>query len=376
MPRSRLVTAVALVLACCLAGMVPAAQAVDEPAYTWEGVWNSDFGRLTLDASGSGSYEGFSPGTVTGELKPGNVLEGTWSQPGNNPPKKGTLTFTMSFGGRSFSGEWHYDSGGCGSACGWNGTCLEGPCLQNGASSPSPAASPSAACPLADLVVTVSRVSGEAAYREGAGEWQPLKQGDRLPANSEVFTGVDSGLTLVFLDGGSFEVGELTQILMETLTTAENRKILDLQLKLGAIKATVPKEKVLDCNFEIQTPTATAGVRGTVFSVSFDDKTGVTVVSVEESSVSVDPVAPGLATTMVDAGEEVAVSRTAMSERVAPGTAARQLAGGSSAKVDKDGDSGGVSPFLVALALLLVAGLGAGVAYVVRRDRGAAPPAI
>ena len=97
---------------------------------TWAGVWSSDFGPLTLDAGGSGSYTGFTPGTVTGSVT-GNVDKGTWNQPGT-PPKGGTFTFTMSADGKSFTGEWAYTSGGCGSACGWNGTCTSGECLKNG----------------------------------------------------------------------------------------------------------------------------------------------------------------------------------------------------------------------------------------------------
>ena len=107
------------------------APAADAAVNTWAGVWNSDFGRMTLDAGGSGSYEGFNPGTLSGNVT-GNVNQGTWNQPGN-PPKGGTFKFTLSPGGLSFTGEWAYDAGGCGTACGWNGTCIEGPCLKNGA---------------------------------------------------------------------------------------------------------------------------------------------------------------------------------------------------------------------------------------------------
>ena len=103
-------------------------------ANTWAGVWNSDFGRMTLDAGGSGSYAGFSPGTVSGSVT-GDVNQGTWNQPGT-PPRSGTFKFTLSSNGGSFTGEWAYDAGGCGIACGWNGTCIEGPCLQNGTSTP------------------------------------------------------------------------------------------------------------------------------------------------------------------------------------------------------------------------------------------------
>lgn len=42
---------------------------------------------MTLSAGGSGNYEGFNPGSVSGTVK-GNVLTGTWTQPGD-PPRKG-----------------------------------------------------------------------------------------------------------------------------------------------------------------------------------------------------------------------------------------------------------------------------------------------
>ena len=110
-------------------------------ANTWAGVWNSDFGQLTLAASGSGSYTGYSPGTVSGTVT-GNVDKGTWSQPGD-PPKEGTFAFTLSASGHSFTGTWAYKGGGCGTACGWNGTCLSGACLKNGVqTAPKPAAKP------------------------------------------------------------------------------------------------------------------------------------------------------------------------------------------------------------------------------------------
>ncbi len=107
-----------------------ASGAGDRAGNTWEGTWNTDFGVMTLDAGGSGSYEGFSPGTISGNVT-GNVNEGTWEQPGD-PPRKGTFRFTMSASGQSFDGDWAYDGGGCGSACGWDGYCTAGACLKNG----------------------------------------------------------------------------------------------------------------------------------------------------------------------------------------------------------------------------------------------------
>ena len=46
----------------------------------------------------------------------------------------------MSGSGLSFTGDWEYDQGGCGSSCGWNGECKEGACLKN--DDPAPASRP------------------------------------------------------------------------------------------------------------------------------------------------------------------------------------------------------------------------------------------
>jgi hypothetical protein len=92
---------------------------------------------MTLGAGGSGNYVSpFGPsssGTIDGNVD-GRVNKGTWEQPPprpGDPPKKGSFIFTMSGSGLTFTGDWEYDQGGCGSSCGWNGECVEGPCMKN-----------------------------------------------------------------------------------------------------------------------------------------------------------------------------------------------------------------------------------------------------
>ena len=128
-----------LAISACLVPLfllLQASSSAQTSGYTWAGTWNSDFGQMMLDAGGSGSYAGFSPGTVTGTVT-GNVDKGTWMQPGT-PPKQGTFTFTMAADGQSFTGVWAYDTGSCGSSCGWGGTCIAGPCLKNGTTPATP----------------------------------------------------------------------------------------------------------------------------------------------------------------------------------------------------------------------------------------------
>lgn len=128
----------------------------------------------------------------------------------------------------------------------------------------------------AGLTATLSDVKGEVALRQNAGEWKPVESGHVLTQADELFTGVESEATIKFSDGSTMAIRELTQILIDTLLRKENRKDVAVRLKVGEVNASVKKEKVVDTNFEIQTPTATASVRGTeINEVSFHPARGM-----------------------------------------------------------------------------------------------------
>ena len=137
MSRTRTGAALALLALALLA--VPGGSSADTSSPTWAGTWNSDFGEMTLDAGGSGNYVSpfgaGSSGTISGKVD-GRVNKGTWKQPNSS----GTFIFTMSGSGLTFTGDWAYDQGGCGSSCGWNGECIKGPCKEN--DDPAPAEPP------------------------------------------------------------------------------------------------------------------------------------------------------------------------------------------------------------------------------------------
>ena len=101
----------------------------------------------------------------------------------------------------------------------------------------------------------------------------------------------------------------------------EDRRDVAVRLKVGEINASVKREKVVDTNYEVQMPTATTSVRGTVFSVSADPVAKAGTVSVREGLVAVDPVRAGLRTVLVPAGKEVEVTATAITKLSAPGKA-------------------------------------------------------
>lgn len=87
---------------------------------------------MTLGADGSGSYE-FCDGKIRGTVR-GDKLTGIWTQTfpcGGAVEGSGSLEFTLSPDGKSWSSRWRYGAGG-GWRTDWYGTCVAGPCAGEG----------------------------------------------------------------------------------------------------------------------------------------------------------------------------------------------------------------------------------------------------
>jgi hypothetical protein len=135
----------------------------------------------------------------------------------------------------------------------------------------------------------VQKIEGEIGYRPGGvGEWQEVTPNTVLTENDEIFIGVDSKLTITLPDGGTFIVGKTpaeyglnleasgTDLLrfdpndsmgtynLRGLATREGRREWELDLIRHYFEAKLNslKDRAVDTNFEIQTPTATCSVRG------------------------------------------------------------------------------------------------------------------
>jgi hypothetical protein len=287
-------------------------------ANSWAGVWNSDFGPLTLDAGGSGAYTGFNPGTVSGSVT-GNVDQGTWSQPGS-PPKNGTFAFTMSADGHSFTGTWAYASGGCGSSCGWNGTCQSGACLKNGqvATSPPPRVCPGRVVQSTRALkeIRVVAVQPDVAYHcegEPATVWHEVEKDMVLHQGDEISCDPDGSVTLAFADNSTVVVRNTTQLKIASFFAEGGWVRTQILLRMGEVAATVNKSATTKSDFKIKMGTWGAGVSGTIFKVFYDPVTRSGITSVTRGAVTVDPTRPGLATVLVPAGKEVEVTPTAIS---------------------------------------------------------------
>ena len=83
----------------------------------WQGVFNTNHGRMTLGRNGNSVTGAYGSGrTISGTVS-GSVLTGVWRHPGG---RNGPIRFVLAGDGRSFSGTW---SEGGGSGRSWTGTC-------------------------------------------------------------------------------------------------------------------------------------------------------------------------------------------------------------------------------------------------------------
>ncbi|MBN2693813.1 FecR domain-containing protein [bacterium] len=134
----------------------------------------------------------------------------------------------------------------------------------------------------------ILKIEGKSAFVKSDGKWKKLKEGDKVFSGVEIKTGNESKVILLFNDSSELRVSEKSQIKINDsmMKSAENRKFA-ARLVLGRVWAKVAKSKSGDRNFELSTKTATAGVRGTTFDISFDESEK-SIVSLYNGSVEVD----------------------------------------------------------------------------------------
>lgn len=121
----------------------------------------------------------------------------------------------------------------------------------------------------------ILEMRGSVDVRVAGGAWQPASKDMQLYEKDEIRTGND-GYANLELDKegetGTFELPEKSHLRLSTLKRdkATGDKTTYLDLALG--KVLVHAEKLQGASkFEVKTPNASAGVRGTVFEVSVDE---------------------------------------------------------------------------------------------------------
>lgn len=122
---------------------------------------------------------------------------------------------------------------------------------------------------------TIDKVKGEVLARLQAGAWQIAQRGMILNEKDEIKTG-EGAEAEVLLDRGKVarvEIREKSFFRLHTLKqdagTGDRTTLLDLAIGKVLIRAEKLKG---NSKFEVRTPTATTGVRGTVFEVAVELK--------------------------------------------------------------------------------------------------------
>ncbi|HXJ36887.1 MAG TPA: FecR family protein [Candidatus Eisenbacteria bacterium] len=123
----------------------------------------------------------------------------------------------------------------------------------------------------AEQVGTAAEIEGRAEVQHaGEGEWAPLSKGDGVLLGDRLRTGTDGKLRIVMREDSELTLGPSSQIeVTEQVTGAAT--VSRFQLLVGALRAVVTERYAAPrSRFEVETPTAIAGVRGTSFIADYD----------------------------------------------------------------------------------------------------------
>jgi len=116
------------------------------------------------------------------------------------------------------------------------------------------------------------------------GSWTDAINGTELYQSDSIRTGINSFASIIFFKGSVIRLDENTEITLKEIIQQDETSIT-IQQDAGRTWNTVQKISGID-NYEVQTPTAVASVRGTSFDVNVEE-TGITIVSVIKGIVNV-----------------------------------------------------------------------------------------
>ena len=135
---------------------------------------------------------------------------------------------------------------------------------------------------------TLSILSGSVEVQEaGRVRWQQGNDGMSLVAGTRVRTAEDSHALLTFFEGSTIKLEPNSNVEIKQIEYAEGESIrIVLKQWLGRTWSRVVKMADPGSHYEIETPSATALVRGTLFSTEVNE-TGTTKVATTEGLVSV-----------------------------------------------------------------------------------------
>ena len=138
----------------------------------------------------------------------------------------------------------------------------------------------------AKQIATLRLLGGQVEVRHGTQAFQPGEQGVSLREGDTVRTGVDGRASIEYFDGSETLLDYDTTfrlVTLETLRNAAGSNVIEGNQVDGNSYNRVVELTDPDSRFAVQTPTATASARGTVYAVIVDQ--GATTIAVVEGVV-------------------------------------------------------------------------------------------
>lgn len=134
---------------------------------------------------------------------------------------------------------------------------------------------------------TIAAVTGTAeVYPAGGRAWKPAKSGMKVFAKDNCRTGVASYMEIRWTNGGIMRLGEKSCLTVSR--RPDTSDISSAKVLSGRVWVAMKKIAGTGQRFSVESPTAVAGIRGTVFRMDVGSDTG-TDVAVYEGKVAVGP---------------------------------------------------------------------------------------
>jgi len=146
----------------------------------------------------------------------------------------------------------------------------------------------------AQSVAEVAKVMGQVDLLGSGGELRPVREGQMLDESDTIITSSDGRVKLLFVEGGDkgsnvVVLGANSRLVIQRASIDKNDPGTRLLLEQGSLRSVVKKKYkgVGNDVFEVKTPNAVAGVRGTIFQVEYDKVMNSSMVATLQGLVAV-----------------------------------------------------------------------------------------
>ena len=152
-------------------------------------------------------------------------------------------------------------------------------------------------CVMIGALISTTALAENAAIRAGsvkgsveqksAGGWKALKSNDTVSVGTAIRTGADGSAILMWNNGNALKLTPLTSMTIDEAMIDGTKEVSKATLSSGKLFATAKKLSAAGSSFQVKTPTAVAGVRGTDFTAETDGT--MSTFKVGDGQIVVDP---------------------------------------------------------------------------------------